>query len=94
MNEIKRLGNIYRENSGGSFAGNVYDISGLCPAINTAGGGNREPMIVIGSTQKNAFIGNGSYCPTLTEAMGMGGGQIPMIIERNGDGDNTSRKSY
>ena len=36
--------------------------------------------VVIASTQKNAYIGtiNGP-CPTLTSAMGMGGGQIPMI---------------
>ena len=49
MKDIKliRYGNIYRENSGGSFAGNVYDINGLCPAINTAGGGNREPIILV-----------------------------------------------
>ena len=59
----------------------VYDINGLAPTINTCGGGQRQPMIVVGSTQKNAYIGDGSYCPTLTTAMGEGGGQIPMIIE-------------
>ena len=31
--------------------------------------------------QKHAFIGNGDYCPSLTEAMGKGGGQIPMMLE-------------
>lgn len=36
---------------------------------------------VIGSTQKNAFVGDGEYSPTLTSAMGMGGGQIPMLNE-------------
>lgn len=36
-------------------------------------------MILIGSTQKNAFVGNGDVSCTLTEAMGKGGGQIPMI---------------
>lgn len=45
MCEIKRLGNIYGF-TGGSFAGNVYDIEGLCPNINTVGGGNRQPMIL------------------------------------------------
>lgn len=34
---------------------------------------------MIGSTQANAFVGDGSICCTLTEAMGKGGGQIPMI---------------
>ena len=44
MQEIK-LGNIYGA-TGGNFAGNVYDIKGLSPTINTCGGGNREPLIV------------------------------------------------
>lgn len=44
---IHKYGNIYRENSGGSFAGNVYDTNGICPTINTAGGGNREPIVLI-----------------------------------------------
>lgn len=35
--------------------------------------------IVIGSTQKNAYVGNGEMSPTLTSAMGTGGGHIPMI---------------
>ena len=37
-------------------------------------------MIVIGSTQKHAFIGNGDYAPCINAAMGLGGGHIPMII--------------
>ena len=36
--------------------------------------------IVIGSMQKNAYKGSiEGVCPALTEAMGMGGGQTPMI---------------
>lgn len=46
MNEIKRLGNIYRENEGGNFGGNTYNPSGLCPTINIMGGGNRQPIII------------------------------------------------
>lgn len=46
MLEIKRLGNIYRENEGGNFGGNAYDPSGLCPTINVMGGGNRQPIII------------------------------------------------
>lgn len=42
---------------------------------------NDRPMIVIGSAQANAFIGSvDGYCSCLTSAMGMGGGQIPMIV--------------
>lgn len=42
-----------------------------------------ELLAVIGSMQKNAMIGNGEKSPTLASAMGMGGGQIPMIITKN-----------
>jgi len=33
-----KLGNIYGF-EGGSYAGNVYDINSLSPALNTCGGG-------------------------------------------------------
>lgn len=47
MNEIKcnRLFNIYGA-TGGSFAGNVYDPTGVSPVLNTCGGGNHEPIII------------------------------------------------
>lgn len=38
-------------------------------------------MIVVGSLQKNAYVGSGDISPSLTAAMGMGGGQTPMIVE-------------
>jgi DNA (cytosine-5)-methyltransferase 1 len=34
---------------------------------------------VIGSSQKNAFVGDDSVYPSLTNAMGAGGGQTPMV---------------
>lgn len=37
--------------------------------------------IVLGSTQKNAAITDGTYSPTLTSAMGMGGGQTPLLVK-------------
>lgn len=43
--ELIRIGNIYGF-TGGSFAGNVYITNGLAPAINTAGGGNRMPIVL------------------------------------------------
>ena len=43
--EIKRLGNIYGFD-GGSYAGNGYSPKGLCPALNSTGGGNRQPMFI------------------------------------------------
>ena len=40
-----------------------------------------RPISVIGSKQDNAYVGSvKSVCPTLTAAMGMGGGHIPMIV--------------
>ena len=83
MNEdtgIVFLGNIYpTKNRANPNQGRVYHPDGLAPTLNCKGGGNLEPFILIGSTQDNAFVGNGDYCCTLTEAMGKGGGQIPMI---------------
>lgn len=44
--EINRLGNMYGEDKGTGYAGNVWDKEGLCPVLTTMQGGNREPMIV------------------------------------------------
>jgi hypothetical protein len=45
MMSVKKIGNLFGA-TGGSFAGNIYDRRGLCPTINCAGGGWREPMII------------------------------------------------
>ena len=37
---------------------------------------------IVGSNQKNPFIGNGTICNCLPAAMGMGGGYIPYIFWR------------
>lgn len=76
--------NLY-PNSGNPQAGRVYNSNGISPAMDTCQGGNRMPKIteVIGSTQKNAFHGDGTISPSLTSAMGMGGGQIPMCKYEN-----------
>ena len=94
MNEDKKLinyGSIYGEHHGTGHAGQTWSPMGLCPTLQTMQGGNRQPLIVVGSTQKHAYVGDCSICPTLTEAMGCGGGQIPMIIEGADNGDNSSR---
>lgn len=41
-----RLFNIYGA-TGGNYAGNVYDIEGIAPALNDMRGGNRQPLIEI-----------------------------------------------
>lgn len=57
----------------------------------TGSGGNTDQFVkelVIGSMQANAMRGSiDGVSPCLTEAMGMGGGQIPMIVQ-NGHGFN------
>lgn len=46
MNKPIRIGNLYGENRGTGFAGNVWDTEGISPALTTMGGGNREPIIM------------------------------------------------
>lgn len=41
-----RIGNIYGDNRGTGFAGNIWDTEGISPALTTMGGGNREPIIM------------------------------------------------
>lgn len=42
-----------------------------------------KDYIIIGSTQKHAAISKNGIVPTLTSAMGMGGGHVPMICKKN-----------
>lgn len=46
MDKIHRIGNLYGF-TGGSFAGMIYGADGLAPTINTSGGGQREPLILV-----------------------------------------------
>lgn len=44
--------------------------------------GKPEPKLIIGSKQANAYIGSvEDWSSCITAACGMGGGQIPMIVE-------------
>lgn len=67
-------------------AGKVVDADGIAPTVMENHGMPTavvEPAIVIGSMQANAMRGSiDGVSPCLTEAMGMGGGQIPMIVQR------------
>ncbi len=46
--ELKRLGNVYGDNFGTGYAGNVWDKEGLCPTIKVeSGGGGRQPMVMV-----------------------------------------------
>lgn len=44
--EQKRLGNIYGEDRGTGFAGNVWEKECISPSLTTSQGGQREPMII------------------------------------------------
>lgn len=44
-NKPKRLGNLYGEDKGTGYAGNVWDIENIAPTLTTSQGGQREPMI-------------------------------------------------
>ncbi len=44
--EIKLLGNLFGDDKGTGFAGNVWDKEHLSPTLNTMQGGCKQPMIV------------------------------------------------
>ncbi len=44
-NKAKRLGNLYGEDKGGGYAGNVWDIDNIAPTLTTSQWGQREPLI-------------------------------------------------
>lgn len=44
--EQRRLGNLYGDDRGTGFAGNVWDKNYISPSLTTMQGGMREPMIV------------------------------------------------
>jgi len=44
-----RLFNIYGEDRGTGYAGNVWDNNGLSPTLQTMQGGNRQPLIIDGN---------------------------------------------
>lgn len=44
-NKTNRLFNIYKNDRGGNYSGNVWDTDALAPTLDTMTGGNRQPMI-------------------------------------------------
>lgn len=49
-NNVKQIGNISEGNSswGNPQTGRIYSVEGICPTLNTCGGGQREPKIITG----------------------------------------------
>ncbi len=62
----------------------VYEPDGIAPTVHCQQGGNTELKIaedfVLGGLQKHQTPRTDGISPTLTEAMGKGGGQTPIII--------------
>lgn len=44
--KVKRLGNLFGNDKGTGYAGNVWDKEYIAPTITTAQGGYREPMVI------------------------------------------------
>lgn len=63
----------------------VYEPNGIAPTVHCAQGGNTELKIaenfVIGGLQAHQTPRTDGISPALTEAMGKGGGQTPIIID-------------
>lgn len=63
----------------------VYDTDGVSPTVHCQGGGNTELKIaenfVLGGLQAHQTPRTDGISPALTEAMGKGGGQTPIIAQ-------------
>lgn len=92
--EPTRLGNIYGEQFGTGYAGNVWDTDGISPALMTMQGGNRQPLIVEPQVKNigNIYPSNGQngniydiegISPTINAGTGVKG---------NGIGSNNAPK--
>ena len=57
----------------------VYGEKGISPTLNTMQGGRRQPKVILGGLQKHQTPRTDGISPTLNSAMGMGGGQTPII---------------
>lgn len=53
-----RIGNIYGEDKGTGFAGNVWDKEAISPTLTTMQGGNRTPIVVVDKSIKNCVAKN------------------------------------
>lgn len=70
----------------------VFQTDGISPTVHCAGGGNTELKIaedfVLGGLQEHQVPRTDGVSPTLTEAMGKGGGQTPIIVALRGRNPN------
>ena len=71
---IKQINNSTHSND------RVYAENGISPSLNTMQGGRRQPKI-LGGLQAHQTPRSDGISPTLNSAMGMGGGQTPVLLE-------------
>lgn len=103
MTKLERLGNIYGEQFGTGYAGNVWDSEGLCPTIkNEGGGGGRTPMIIstngseVSGTIRATYYKNGerNIEANVMNGLGYEGVVEPMIAASRGrNPDNPSDRT-
>lgn len=76
---VTLIGSLTDKNSQGE---RVYTTD-IAVTQNANGGGlgaKTGLYLVTGGSQKNTFVGDGSYSPCLTSAMGLGGGHTPLLM--------------
>ena len=55
MNKPIRIGNLYGENRGTGFAGNIWETEGISPALTTMRGGGNPIFPEMGSRPKRMY---------------------------------------
>lgn len=50
-----RLGNIYGDDFGTGYGGNVWDKDSISPTLTTMQGGNRQPMVIVKEATKKGY---------------------------------------
>lgn len=84
MSEVKQIGNIVDTgNWDNPQTGRIYSVDGISPTLNTCGGGDRQPKIIIDDTQENKNNG------------GIGSSNAPKVIvaSRGRNPDNPSDRT-
>ena len=74
IESVAIAGNIIGRTEGNGGNGNGFDDSGACYTLTT----NDRHAVCIGGQHPNASVNADGSCPTLTSAMGMGGGHVPI----------------
>lgn len=101
--KINQIGNIAEEKSfSNPQTGRIYSNNGICPTLNTCGGGNREVKIVEDSgvkvvgnlyshSQANEVISPDGLSKTLCDGDGTKAAQVKIICAQRGRGNTGKR---